>query len=891
MLVITIVKGILLFNIPKNPQKEAIINYDFIFNIDKIKINSASFNPYNSHIIACSCSNSTIQIWSVKEPAIQKISYSYEPKHIKWRKCGNFLGFDENKLLKIYNMKGKNFIFYLDFEENFSDFAFFSNNKILIINNTETIIYEYEFNLNQKGDFPMTKKDKYKQLLKVEFEYFLPLYDYYILYLNNQINLYKNFDKSTYSHECSLSSPKIIKTSNNKIIGKIMNIEDKKNIQLIIIYNKNEKEEKDDLHINMIKESFNSIPETNSIDNSPDYINENYFINCPKCFLNFVQCLEYVYNEDTSQNRKVKKYFALTETEEILENNRNNDLISLRNYVKNELSKLELDEIENKRKKQKKKQEGPDKKKNKKEEEKIELFKSIKEEYISYLNLIIKDETNPNLLLKYLSFLKLHENELKKEGIEHETFKEELIYYSVILDKNELKRLFGETFKMEKDKTKILLSEYLQNIQNNTLDSFKKKIEGDYKERYFNQPISFETKDLIYYDINENLIYDICDNKNKEPEKLDAKKYFINEILKRNIIDDYEQPEILIPLIHFIARPAKQDKSSFFLNMIQSKTLSDDELKQKAKIYNCNISIDEKEDKILVFNNAKFSNPHNICFENITASNYQECEKYNYKYLTNNQPLKLDINKIKKHLLFTLKSKVFKEAYEYLTGKNNYETLFSDDIISEYINKIMFLPVDFSNAVAFHDSLSLTTVVSTMKKKIKTNFFNIDEQISFILENGVIVAIIYHEFGHAMNAIISFSENALILNETPRKKYINFKEGGYYMEIALFGRVIQNFSLGEALYVLNKKNYNKPLAEFRKGFMELTNQDLRIEGEFKDFGLKNENKINEIKNSIFIKAKNDDNKNDNIKNIQIKIPLRNDILRRDIKEEDLEPYF
>ena len=870
MLVITIVKGILLFNIPKNPQKEAIINYDFIFNIDKIKINSASFNPYNSHIIACSCSNSTIQIWSVKEPAIQKISYSYEPKHIKWRKCGNFLGFDENKLLKIYNMKGKNFIFYLDFEENFSDFAFFSNNKILIINNTETIIYEYEFNLNQKGDFPMTKKSEYKKLLKVEFDYFLPFYNYYILYFNKKINLYKDFDKLTYNHECSLFKPRVIKTSNNKVIIKIMNINEK-NIQLIMIYNKVEK-------------FLNSVPEIDSIDNSPENLNEYYFKDCLKIFPNFVDNLENVFNRETTQYQKEKQYFVLPEIEQMLENNRHMDLISLRNYVKSELKKLDKIEKE-------KNQEVPHQKKNKKEETKLQLFKSIKEEYMFYLNLITKDDTNPYLLMKYLSFLKINENELEKESIAHETFKNELMYYSVILEKTELNRLFGETFISEKDKTKILLSDYLENIKNNNWENFKKEIYNDYKRRYFSQPISFEIKDLIYYDINTYLYNDICDYENKDTEKLNAKSYLINEILNRKIIDNYEQPEILIPLIYFIRTSATKEQSLFFLNMIESRTLSDEELEQKTKIYKCNLFKDNEGKKFLNFKDDFFLDPNDFCFENIKDNCHQKCEKYNFKYLRTNHPLNLDINKIKKLLLFTLSSKVFKETYIYLTGYDNYEEIFNTDMISEYINKIMFLPVSLFNVGSFFDSLSLTTVISTMKKVIYTNLVECDNEIFSILENGVIVAIIYYQFGNAINAVISFKENLFNMKKTQGKKYLKIKAIGSQIEIAIFGRVIKNLSLGEALYILNKDNYKKSLDDFRKGFMELSNQDLIIKGEFSNFNLKNEIRINEIKNLILIKAKNGDNTNDDIKNIKISIPLRNDILRRDIKEEDLEPYF
>ena len=55
----------------------------------------------------------------------------------------------------------------------------------------------------------------------------------------------------------------------------------------------------------------------------------------------------------------------------------NDDLISLRNEVKNEMEKINEKE-----------------KKGKAVKEKIKLFKLIREEYMFYLNLLIKDVTN-----------------------------------------------------------------------------------------------------------------------------------------------------------------------------------------------------------------------------------------------------------------------------------------------------------------------------------------------------------------------------------------------------------------------------------------------------------------------------------------------------------------
>ena len=175
-----------------------------------------------------------------------------------------------------------------------------------------------------------------------------------------------------------------------------------------------------------------------------------------------------------------------------------------------------------------------------------------------------------------------------------------------------------------------------------------------------------------------------------------------------------------------------------------------------------------------------------------------------------------------------------------------------------------------------------------MKKEINSTYVKDGDDISIILENGVIVAIIYHEYGHAINAVISFKENKLEFTGTPRKKYLKLKEGGYYLEMALFGKVIKNLSLSEALYILNENNYSKSLEEFREGFIKLSYQDLVIDGQFSNMNLGDESIIKNLDQSITIKAKKDEGRTDPLKSIKIRIPLRNDIIGRHITEEDLD---
>ena len=52
-------------------------------------------------------------------------------------------------------------------------------------------------------------------------------------------------------------------------------------------------------------------------------------------------------------------------------------------------------------------------------------------------------------------------------------------------------------------------------------------------------------------------------------------------------------------------------------------------------------------------------------------------------------------------------------------------------------------------------------------------------------------------------------ENGNIPLKTPRKTGLKDREGGREMEILLFGSILQNINLKQALYILNENNYKK----------------------------------------------------------------------------------
>ena len=92
------------------------------------------------------------------------------------------------------------------------------------------------------------------------------------------------------------------------------------------------------------------------------------------------------------------------------------------------------------------------------------------------------------------------------------------------------------------------------------------------------------------------------------------------------------------------------------------------------------------------------------------------------------------------------------------------------------------------------------------------------------------------------------------------------------MEILLFGRIIDNLTLEEAMFLMNVDNYNKDMKTFNREFSNL-NEKIKINGVFSKF-----NQINTFANydkirTTTIKAKGI-TKNNLLKNLSIDIQIR-----------------
>ena len=87
------------------------------------------------------------------------------------------------------------------------------------------------------------------------------------------------------------------------------------------------------------------------------------------------------------------------------------------------------------------------------------------------------------------------------------------------------------------------------------------------------------------------------------------------------------------------------------------------------------------------------------------------------------------------------------------------------------------------------------------------------------------------------------------------------------MELLLFGRILENISLKEALYILNEDNYKKNIFQFKEDFEKLNHleekkEDYKVTGEFEDYyNDLLDNLLNEQSNLSFFISLEESNQN------------------------------
>ena len=862
-----------LYEIPELFNKTTIkINPKFVYSGHKGFIYYAIFNPKFSHIIA-TLSKDYLHIWNTQMHNTIKYFSNSIKSLLKWENNGNLIGFCENNYLKIFNRKKELVEFSLEINDiDELNYEFLNENICILIFNGKTFIQLWKFRtkdtLNKNIEYPFFGYGKIKDYFILYSNQFLYLYTYdedfeffKIIKLQKEVSkllfiLNKNYIKEKLVEMIDFNFSQINLISiNDKFEDKI----DNKNNQISSHFNyinnisqneKMEKNEEDSSNENYITTADEILKDRE------DNLNEDYFKGCILDISNIYDVLKHNNNEEEIFLINKKAYFEIDAIKNELDNQSKN-LISLKNFVIEEIKKEKA-------------------------------FNDLDEEYLYYIKLLIKNNVDKTLITKYLKFLKKLEDENLKINYPHESFNDELVYYLPLFEENELKDLKPKQFMSEKIKFIELLKKF-SDIDKDNFEEYKKKIENNFY--IYNQPICLKSKETIFFRCRI-MASEAIINLKKDETNFDDIKYKIKKIVNyiksnNDEIIDYR----LIPLTYFLKENCDKEKIDFFINLLSSRKISNiKELEETAKKYNF---LFLKETMQLAANNDLYNNPSDLCYENLVLSkkdkNYDKCELYNFDYLVKNPPLKLELKNITIFLKEIFKSNVFKDLFILLTGNENYSIIYNDNMINYLIDNIKFLPLNYEETRAFFDKVSLTTFISTMKKTIYYSGDKIiNDKIIIALENAVIIEIEFNEFGHSISAIFSLMKNSYIIEDTQRKKNMKINEADYYIELALFGKIIDVLSYEEALYILNIKNYEKSLEDFKKGFEVLEDKDLYINGPFNYLNIEEKSFVKKTK-TIGIMAK--ETSLENIKkNIRINVPLKNDVHGRNFTIEDVLFY-
>ena len=762
----------------------------------------AKFSPLNEKVIITVSDDYSIKIWN-----LEKIFYIHEIKCINDAieniifppSNESIIGFSNKTDIFIYDIKSQKIIYNLQ-----KDIIVYSNfidsEKLIIIDKKNIEINNYKTKLQLKKIINNYRyNDKYFQ-------------NDGLLYILNEHLL-------------------IINLKNNNILKKFENINNDDSNNIIFIENKYKFEGYELFNFlvyNKNKALLFSLSTNNShLERTKNELkmNSNYFLKNNKRTLYPESELSFNKIKNEKDEIYLKKYFENKKIKDYLMNNFSIDLKQKTINVENIIKDYNPEE-------------------------------TIEEEYIQLLSLLIQDNTNKILIKKYLLFLQKNESKLKNL-LKIEAYEEEYNYYSVIFTCDEIKNNFNKIKLLSEKEKFINLLKEIKDLSENNYNKYKNAIDKSKLGR-FNQKIDFYQNYELYWYRNTNLLlYSLT----KLPfHKFNKIQYCIQQVLNRELLNEkiiIENKNRLSTLILNLVMPQSKNAYDYNLNLISSFRINSEKefeelLLKKGFINNNgkfhlsnekNIELDSKKDKDICIDNYILNKR-----ENLNLLNYQ---LLNYDEIYDNFYLKIDTTKVKTFLSKFLVSNLFKEIYYYLYPDNIIFPFKDLKSAEEFMNEnLNFLHMINEEDHGSTDKFTLEIYIYLLPKKfhyMPKDFEQNDKDNLFFLSGfmtGELVKTSIYEINFDMYNIYYYHSNGTIPLKIPRK-IINGKElkSGREIDILLFGDKIYSINIKQVLYLLNEKNYDKGIIEFRKGFKELNDEDLNINGIFSDF--------NRIKNSKY----------------------------------------
>ena len=493
--------------------------------------------------------------------------------------------------------------------------------------------------------------------------------------------------------------------------------------------------------------------------------------------------------------------------------------------------------------------------------------------YLNFIKNIIKDNTNKNLLEKYLIFLKNNETALSNiYGESFESFNDEIKQFQACFTKDELTKKINYHSKIHSEKEKLLdfLNEFIKKTTFNEVSDFVEETKNELQNFVFNQPISFKNNEELYYCrcrivLISNLEKIVKKNERKIWEKMN---YCIKKILKRKIFDNIKitkNKNDITSILILMAFPQSNIITKYNLNLIYNENVdvTKNELLTLGFQYDNSKKIYQKDGITIKDNEMSFYNKKNlklyIGLKPEEKKEFKNYELYKYDNLIKYYENIFDENKIRLFLSKILNSNVIKEAFSFFYG-NNIKYPFSTELSAKnYLEDYLkFTPLKIETTNGVTEKFSMETYIFLNKKLI-----------SKALINGAMVEIHFHELNNNFHNYYYFLRNGTETLKTSRKIELDERESGNDMERILFGGIINELTLRQTLYILNENNYNKSLNQFRDDFLKLKEDYCECEGVFKEYSVF-KSEIMESLDYITIRFKKGNN--------SIKFKIKDDVL-------------
>ena len=825
-----------------------------------------NFNPiYDTYLATLFYKR--IKIWN-----INKYYYKYNiefdkraERVMKWSECGKYLIYNKNNnIIEIFSLT-KGIVEYF-FDSSLTDCYLLKNKNLLIIKDFNIILYD----INNKKEILNTTNNFFNKK---------SIYDYnkslLLLFNNDSFSLY-DIKRNKFLYESKVNEYSeyfFLNMNDNKenIFSKVITYSEKNSKFKIFEFIS-------DIYFNLYKDI-----KCNKITSNEDFWKDSI----EKIYIKY-DILSFASNKIDKNEFKSKSFLL---NDEIIKKKKLNEKLTLKEK-KNFVTKDKII--------------------------KIDENKDIQKVYFDYINLLIMDNTNKDLITNYLLFLiKNNEKLLEIPNLKYENDKKEIEHFKYLFNPKELLqfKIFNEL--SEQEKLMKLLEDIINvNIENNSnIDDFLDKKYLKYEDcDFFNQPISFENNNLYFYRNRLLILYSLRGIKEfKRYNKFKNMQYSCKEIFINNLFNKCKNKTQITFIIILIVSPQRPIITDYNINLINEtnniitkknlldlgfKPKKDENIKRKDIIKDDKDEDNkevEKEDKF-EFNGLEFENIQSYNLNNLelysknkdNKDNFQQYELLKCEEIKKYYEKQFDEKKLKNFLCKIFSSKVIKEAFEFFYGNDVVYPFKDEDSVKNYLDEYFELIVFKSDTVdAVTDKFTMETYTFLTPRIISLGLNdneNLKNNIKYITQSllySSLVSINLHELNHNFHNYYFFSKNGETSLKTPRKLLIDEREGGNNMERILFGKILNNLNLKQALYILNENNYSKSLYQFQTDFLILNEKDCKCEGIFKEFSLINLKDDEEKLDYITIRFKTS-SFNRNFNNIN----LKNDVLGFPIYAED-----